>query len=67
MGTDPARSVVDADCRTHDVPNLFVVDSSWFPLGRPQPDADDPANAFRVATTSPATERSWGMRGAAPS
>ena len=30
MGTDPGTSVVDADCRTHDVPNLFVCDGSVF-------------------------------------
>ena len=28
MGTDPANSVVDEWCRTHDVPNLFIVDGS---------------------------------------
>jgi choline dehydrogenase-like flavoprotein len=31
MGSDPSSSVVDADCRTHDVPNLFVCDGSVFP------------------------------------
>lgn len=31
MGSDPKTSVVDAFCRTHDVPNLFVVDGSVFP------------------------------------
>jgi choline dehydrogenase-like flavoprotein len=31
MGSDPKRSVVNADCRTHDVPNLYVVDGSIFP------------------------------------
>jgi choline dehydrogenase-like flavoprotein len=31
MGTDPADSVVDADCRAHDVPNLFICDGSVFP------------------------------------
>jgi choline dehydrogenase-like flavoprotein len=30
MGTDPARSVVDANGRSHDVKNLFVVDGSIF-------------------------------------
>ncbi|MEO7272927.1 MAG: GMC family oxidoreductase [Vicinamibacterales bacterium] len=31
MGHDPRTSVVNADCRTHDVPNLYVVDASVFP------------------------------------
>ena len=31
MGSDPRTSVVDAYCRTHDVPNLYVVDGSVFP------------------------------------
>ena len=30
MGNDPKNSVVNADCRTHDVPNLFVCDGSVF-------------------------------------
>ncbi len=31
MGTDPASSVVDADCRVHCVDNLFVASSATFP------------------------------------
>jgi choline dehydrogenase-like flavoprotein len=31
MGNDRRTSVVDRDCRTHDVPNLYVVDGSVFP------------------------------------
>lgn len=30
MGADPSDSVVGPDCRTHDVPNLMVVDGSVF-------------------------------------
>lgn len=30
MGEDPAMSVVDADCRTHDIPNLMIIDGSVF-------------------------------------
>ena len=30
MGTDPETSVVDGFCRSHDVPNLFVIDGSVF-------------------------------------
>jgi choline dehydrogenase-like flavoprotein len=31
FGTNPAESVLDTFCRTHDVDNLFVVDASFFP------------------------------------
>ena len=31
MGTDPATSVVDADCRVHSVNNLFIAGSAVFP------------------------------------
>jgi choline dehydrogenase-like flavoprotein len=31
MGNDREDSVVNADCRSHDVPNLFVCDGSVFP------------------------------------
>lgn len=31
MGDDPATSVLDPNLRTHDIANLFIVDSSFFP------------------------------------
>lgn len=31
FGTDPTQSVLDPYCRAHDVDNLYVVDSSFFP------------------------------------
>jgi len=31
LGTDPATSVLDIHCRTHDIDNLYVVDGSFFP------------------------------------
>ena len=31
FGANPAESVLDPYCRTHDVDNLFVVDASFFP------------------------------------
>jgi choline dehydrogenase-like flavoprotein len=31
MGRDPAASVVDIFCRSHDHPNLFIVDASFLP------------------------------------
>ncbi len=49
-GTDPASSVLDPWCRTHDVPNLFVVDSSFFPSsGAQNPALTIAAQALRVA------------------
>jgi choline dehydrogenase-like flavoprotein len=33
MGTDPAFSVVDANCRTHQVQNLYIAGSSVFTTG----------------------------------
>ena len=31
FGSDPASSVLNADCRAHEVDNLYVVDTSFFP------------------------------------
>ena len=33
MGEDPTASVVDADCRTHDLDNCWIASSSVFPTG----------------------------------
>jgi choline dehydrogenase-like flavoprotein len=33
MGSDPTESVVDADCRTHDLDNCWIASSSVFPTG----------------------------------
>jgi choline dehydrogenase-like flavoprotein len=33
MGDDPKRSVVDANLKSHDVDNLYIVGSSVFPTG----------------------------------
>ena len=50
MGTDPASSVVDADCRAHDLPNLRIVGSSVFPTGGAMnPTLTIAALALRVA------------------
>jgi choline dehydrogenase-like flavoprotein len=49
-GADPTTSVVDGDCRTHDVENLYVVDSSVFPSSAAlNPGLTIAANALRVA------------------
>ena len=31
FGSDPATSVLATDCRTHELDNLYVVDTSFFP------------------------------------
>jgi choline dehydrogenase-like flavoprotein len=50
MGNDPKTSVVNADHRAHDVPNLFVVDGSNFVTsGRGQPTMTIQALAFRAS------------------
>ena len=50
MGKDPAKSVVDGYCRAHDVPNLWVVDSSVLPTSAGyNPTLTILANAYRVA------------------
>jgi choline dehydrogenase-like flavoprotein len=49
MGTDPATSVVDVNCRTHEVQNLYIVDTSCFPsIGAVNPALTAMANAMRV-------------------
>lgn len=50
MGTDPATSVLDPWCRTHDLGNLYVVDSSFFPSSAAMnPALTIAAQALRVA------------------
>ncbi len=49
-GADPRTSVVDPFCRTHDVENLFIVDSSFFPSSAAMnPALTIAAQAIRVA------------------
>jgi choline dehydrogenase-like flavoprotein len=49
FGSDPQTSVLDLDCRTHDVDNLYVVDSSFFPsVSGVNPTLTIIANALRV-------------------
>jgi choline dehydrogenase-like flavoprotein len=50
MGNDPKSSVIDADHRTHDVPNLFLCDgSSLVTSGRGQPTMTIQALAYRAS------------------
>lgn len=49
MGNNPNSSVVDKWCRSHDVPNLFIMDASVFVTsGGLNPALTIQANAFRV-------------------
>jgi len=49
FGTDSATSALDADCKAHDLDNLYVVDSSFFPsIGAVNPTLTIIANALRV-------------------
>jgi choline dehydrogenase-like flavoprotein len=49
MGADPATSAVNADCRAHEVDNLYVVDTSVFPsIGAVNPALTAMANSLRV-------------------
>ena len=50
FGKDPARSVLDPECRAHEVPNLYVVDGSFMPSSGAVPTTlTIAANSFRVA------------------
>ncbi|MGF1515801.1 MAG: GMC oxidoreductase [Elainellaceae cyanobacterium] len=50
FGEDPQSSVLDLNCRAHEVDNLYVVDSSFFPaMGAMNPTLTLVANALRVA------------------
>jgi choline dehydrogenase-like flavoprotein len=50
FGTDPATSVLDLDCRTHELDNVYLADASFFPsIGAVNPTLTIIANALRVA------------------
>ena len=49
FGTDPETSVLDLNCKAHDLDNLYVVDTSFFPSsGAVNPSLTAMANALRV-------------------
>lgn len=49
FGTDPRSSVLDLNCKTHDLENLYVTDASFFPsCGAFNPALTIAANALRV-------------------
>jgi choline dehydrogenase-like flavoprotein len=49
FGTDPATSVLDINCKAHEVDNLYVADTSFFPsIGAVNPALTAIANGIRV-------------------
>jgi len=49
FGTDPATSVLDTNCKAHELDNLYLVDTSFFPsIGAVNPALTAIANALRV-------------------
>ncbi len=49
FGSDPASSVLDEDCKAHQLDNLYVVDTSFFPsISAVNPALTAMANALRV-------------------
>jgi choline dehydrogenase-like flavoprotein len=49
FGADPATSVLNTDCRAHEVDNLYVVDTSFFPsISAVNPALTAMANSLRV-------------------
>lgn len=49
FGTDPAQSVLDLNCKAHEIDNLYVTDASFFPsIGAVNPTLTIIANALRV-------------------
>jgi choline dehydrogenase-like flavoprotein len=49
FGTDPKSSVLDTNCKAHELDNLYVVDTSFFPsIGAVNPALTAMANALRV-------------------
>jgi choline dehydrogenase-like flavoprotein len=50
-GNDPKKSVLDKHCKAHDLENLYVIDSSFFPSSAAaNPALTIAAQAFRVAS-----------------
>ena len=51
FGTDPTTSVLDLNCKAHELDNLYVVDTSFMPsIGAVNPSLTAIANALRVGT-----------------
>jgi choline dehydrogenase-like flavoprotein len=65
FGRDPASSVLDPWCKAHELDNLYVADTGFFPsIGAVNPTLTTVANAMRVGDHL--VERLGGARAAAP-
>jgi len=50
FGADPVSSVLDLDCKAHELDNLYIADASFFPsIGAVNPTLTIIANALRIA------------------
>ena len=64
MGHDPKTSVVDASCRIHDLPNVFVIDASVHVTnGGFNPVLTIMANAYRASELLVKAWKGGGLRG----
>src|SRR5580698_6254790 len=64
FGTDAATSVLNPDCRTHEIDNLYVVDGSFMPSsGGTNPGLTIAANALRVGDTIAQTLHATSVNG----
>jgi choline dehydrogenase-like flavoprotein len=51
FGSDPESSVLDLNCKAHELDNLYVIDSSFFvSIGAVNPTLTIIANTLRVGT-----------------
>jgi choline dehydrogenase-like flavoprotein len=80
FGTDPKTSVLDVNCKAHELDNLYATDAGFFPsIGAVNPTLTIIANALRVAdhlrerlgakdrpTAQPAEGNSYVLAGRAP-
>ena len=65
FGNDPSSSVLDTNCKAHELDNLYVVDTSFYPsIGAVNPALTAEANALRVGDHL--LERMGARSGAAP-
>ena len=58
FGTNPQTSVLDLDCKAHELDNLYVTDASFFPsIGAVNPDPDH--HRQRTAGCGSHQDKAW--------